>query len=372
MEQVDERSVPTLDVVDDGARIAEEVRRIYLSGAWVGPIGTAALTTIVATVLWDRISRPALAVWAAVLGVAVVVLFALPWSRRLRRWESPTGIPRLAYPAHLLIGVAYGALFWLDPAMTDVAELTWIGLMAMCALSAGVTSGLNGLNTLGLRVVVPTWLLGSLALMIGGDWLVGSGGFLFLAIQVVDQRRTGDLWREMVTLRVDEERRSEEQRWLAEHDTMTGLLNRAGMLRELEQRPGGPTTAMFVDLDHFKQVNDQYGHAAGDQVLVEVARRLVAQVRDTDAVARLGGDEFFIAFGDPLAPDRLHRVGRQILDAVHEPIVTSEGVAEVSVSIGAATTESEPGDPAPLMAHADHALLMAKRRGRNCVEIDIG
>lgn len=367
-----EGAVAPIDPIDRGdhhrARLQIEVRRIYRTSAWVGPIGAGALTIVAVGLLRGDLPAGRLLAWAGFVAVGVGGQAMSVVSPSIRGWEASSGLPRTTYVAHGVIGVAYGLLPWLDADMVDRSDLRWLALMLMFAMSAGVASGLNGLDVLGLCVLAPMWTIGPLALFLHGEWLVAVGGLLFLAIQIVDQRRSGVLWRELIALRLEQERRTEQQRWIAQHDDLTGLLNRAGVMAALAQTRGRSAAAMYVDLDHFKAVNDRMGHPAGDEVLVEVARRLRETVRDDDVVGRLGGDEFFIVFHRPLTSDRIDALGSQIIESIEVPIETASGRAEVSASVGAATIDGRVESGDQLMAHADHALLRAKRRGRNRVE----
>jgi diguanylate cyclase (GGDEF)-like protein len=123
---------------------------------------------------------------------------------------------------------------------------------------------------------------------------------------------------------------------------------------------------LFVDLDHFKPVNDDLGHPAGDQVLVEVADRLVHVLRPGDLVARIGGDEFAVLCERLADPDDIVPVADRLLGAVSRPIVLQPDTGErvhVGVSIG--VTDLAPGEPADTaLARADVALREAKGAGR--------
>lgn len=151
------------------------------------------------------------------------------------------------------------------------------------------------------------------------------------------------------------------------HDTLTGLPNRALLSDRLEQalaratREHTPVSVLFLDLDHFKTINDGAGHSVGDLVLVEVARRLAAAVRPSDTVARLGGDEFAVICegGDETAADQ---VATRILCALAEPVVVENRTLYVTASVGIAA--APPLDAEELLSHADAAMYDAKARGR--------
>ena len=163
--------------------------------------------------------------------------------------------------------------------------------------------------------------------------------------------------------------------YLALHDELTGLPNRALWGQRLQQslasglRTGGQVGVMYVDIDHFKAINDSHGHETGDQVLVAVARRLRSAVRPQDTVARIGGDEFVVVCPDMLDEQGLRALGERTIDVLRAPVEAGGHQIVLSASIG--ITLSEPGDtdPALLLRHADLALYSAKGRGRSRVEI---
>jgi diguanylate cyclase (GGDEF)-like protein len=154
---------------------------------------------------------------------------------------------------------------------------------------------------------------------------------------------------------------------LALHDPMTGLANRSlfddRVDHLLARRPPAQTALIMIDIDHFKDVNDSLGHGAGDELLTEVARRLVASVRPEDTVARLGGDEFCIAMSadDPRAA---HACGERITTDLQRPYTLSGKPSHVSASVGIAVQMSGEETAADLQRHADQALYMAKAAGR--------
>jgi diguanylate cyclase (GGDEF)-like protein/PAS domain S-box-containing protein len=161
---------------------------------------------------------------------------------------------------------------------------------------------------------------------------------------------------------------------LARVDTLTGLPNRLAFNEYLPnaiaraRRTGSAIALMFLDIDHFKSINDTLGHAAGDEVLSEYARRLLACVRSTDTVARLAGDEFVIVLENLSTQEAAAAVARKIVGRIHAPAFQIDGrLLEVTTSIGIAFHEATDSSVAAeeLLARADAALYGAKAAGRN-------
>ncbi|MEO0495027.1 MAG: diguanylate cyclase [Actinomycetota bacterium] len=153
-------------------------------------------------------------------------------------------------------------------------------------------------------------------------------------------------------------------RHMADHDALTGLLNRRALLARLDDFVGDgfqhEIVILFCDLDGFKTINDRIGHAAGDQALVEVARRIERCVRPGDLVGRLGGDEFVVVL-PRMDADDTDRMRISIRTALRAPMLVADEVVEVDVSIGSATTGDSP-TAARLLATADDAMYAVKRR----------
>jgi diguanylate cyclase (GGDEF)-like protein len=124
---------------------------------------------------------------------------------------------------------------------------------------------------------------------------------------------------------------------------------------------------LFLDLDRFKEVNDNMGHAAGDALLVEVARRLIGCVREEDTIARLGGDEFVVLLDGPTPERQVKAVADKIRHTLRKPYQFGARSAAITVSIGASLYPSDGQDPETLLGHADSAMYHAKQQGRDRV-----
>ena len=159
----------------------------------------------------------------------------------------------------------------------------------------------------------------------------------------------------------------------AAEDPLTGLLNRRSFhkvaSRQIKQarRQRRPLCALMVDIDRFKPINDQYGHAVGDEVLSAVARRISRGLSDQDLLSRYGGEEFAILFPDTTL-EQGNQVAERLRKSVSEsPVKTSAGALQVTVSIGVTVLDDAVDDLAHLLNRADHGMLAAKRDGRNQV-----
>ncbi len=158
--------------------------------------------------------------------------------------------------------------------------------------------------------------------------------------------------------------------WLASHDPLTGLANRALFAERLDQalaharRNESKVAVLCVDLDHFKDVNDTLGHAAGDQLLREVVRRLAANLRETDTLARLGGDEFAIVQTQAHQPHDAESLATRVIELLSAPFDLDGHQAVIGASVGIALAEGGGADKARLLQEADLALYQAKSDGR--------
>ncbi len=157
---------------------------------------------------------------------------------------------------------------------------------------------------------------------------------------------------------------------IAHYDVLTGVPNRRLLADRLRQaiahadRTGRPLAVSMLDLDGFKAVNDRYGHHVGDELLVEVARRLRGVVRAEDTVARLGGDEFVLLAGDLEGPEEGGRLAERVLRALDRPLDVHGHVLRVGASVGVTLYPADDVDGETLLRHADQMMYRAKTAGR--------
>jgi diguanylate cyclase (GGDEF)-like protein/PAS domain S-box-containing protein len=159
--------------------------------------------------------------------------------------------------------------------------------------------------------------------------------------------------------------------YLAQHDFLTELPNRMllndrlGQAMALAHRHHSLLAVLFVDVDHFKRVNDSFGHASGDQLLQSAARRMVACVRSTDTVCRFGGDEFVVLLSEVARAGDVILSGDKILNALSTPHRIEQRDLDVTVSIGISVYPDDGRDAETLLKNADAALFHAKAKGGN-------
>jgi diguanylate cyclase (GGDEF)-like protein/PAS domain S-box-containing protein len=203
------------------------------------------------------------------------------------------------------------------------------------------------------------------------------GGLLDVVVSAIwEHDGTGRAVRRLAVVEdVTEKKRLAALSHFAEHDALTGLPNRVLLQDRLERtcvhhtRYGGQFALAFLDLDHFKAINDTHGHDAGDALLKAVARRLQDSMRASDTVCRLGGDEFVLLLADLNGVAQAQAIAQKVLGHVTQPCLLGDGdeavMVDVGCSMGLAIFPQHGQDPAALLLHADQAMYTAKRSGRN-------
>ena len=161
----------------------------------------------------------------------------------------------------------------------------------------------------------------------------------------------------------------------AHHDSLTQLPNRSLCDERTSEaiaracRHQRKVGMLCVDLDEFKQINDIYGHEAGDFLLQTIAVRLIGRLRTTDTLARLGGDEFLVVLDDIRDGEDLERVAEALRTAIAEPVRFKNSMLRITASIGGAIYPADGNTPEEIKRHADHAMYRAKERGRNAFQM---
>jgi diguanylate cyclase (GGDEF)-like protein/PAS domain S-box-containing protein len=187
---------------------------------------------------------------------------------------------------------------------------------------------------------------------------------------------SGELTHHIASFTDISERKAAEERisHLAHHDALTGLFNRYSLQERLGQvvatahRHHMPVAVMFIDMDRFKLINDMLGHDVGDQLLIEIAKRLRGSVRESDIVARLGGDEFVVVLAGMEAAFDVYPVASKILQRLGEPYGIADHTLHTSPSIGVSVFPGDGDTVEQLMKNVDAAMHHAKEQGRNNIQ----
>ncbi len=248
----------------------------------------------------------------------------------------------------LAAGVATGAAVRYGRQRTnEVVHWGRVGVLGFGAILGPLTIVVAAMPPEPLEVI---WI--STAVVISSSWIVWRMMLLARFLGVT----TNQLARARQELQVQ-----------ATHDPLTGLLNRAvldDVLGDLERPDARPAALLSIDLDHFKSVNDTYGHAAGDRVLACTADRLRSVVRPSDLVLRMGGDEFLVVMERITSPEA-NKLAARIVRTVEDPIDHGDQSLRIACSVGVAMVEGDP-ESAPAagsVARADAAMYQAKRAG---------
>ncbi|MGL5735874.1 MAG: diguanylate cyclase domain-containing protein [Beijerinckiaceae bacterium] len=246
-----------------------------------------------------------------------------------------------------------------------------INLIALMALDATDIAGKKAADTLPASLVD--------GMMIGFDTGLDSSG-TFECINAAGERltveaqfypmngKTGPVMAMTIHDLTEAKRREFELATLAFTDQLTGLQNRLALTRrmlrlsdDLAEGPDARFAIFLMDLNRFKPINDTYGHAVGDKLLIEVGHRIRSAVPRNATVARLGGDEFVVVAGPRIGRDAAAVIANAIIDAVAKPVDLDIAVVDVGVSIGIAIAPTDATDPDVLMMAADRAMYQAKR-----------
>lgn len=263
----------------------------------------------------------------------VLLMLAMAWVA----WHRPHGKARVAGHILIMAGALGMALVFLWRAALMIGQADWPGPLFVPPV-----------------VQVVTYLMVFVAL------LTNTLGFVLMQMEHAIER----------------------QHELATHDPLTDALNRRALLEAMErlaglsQRQGQPLSVLMIDIDHFKRVNDSQGHAGGDAVLKEVARRLQGRLRKSDLLARFGGEEFLVLLPDT-GPEQAARVAESLRASIPASAIRLPGQAtslEVTVSIGvhSGVAGKEPGQVEKFISASDAAMYQAKSQGRNRVAVSGG
>ena len=310
---------------------------------------------------WDRWLLPALAMLTA--GAAAAMLWRPAWEGTLRVVPVVAFNAYLAFTLHLTMAFGSGQVQWYQV----MTSLYWVPLGYGCAfiflplrialaVSAATAAAVFGPMLLWWQLGrLPVWTQdsGPLLLVVA----LANAMYLVMLTAVAGLRRAQE----------ETQMRMELMHKLASTDVLTGLPNRRAMVdtlasaMALAQRSGQPVSVALIDVDHFKQINDHFGHAAGDAVLVQLSELMRTQLRGSDALARWGGEEFLLC-----APATPVSAAHELAERVRRAVAGWPFPHGSSVTISIGLTQSLAGDDLDgLLQRADRALYQAKTGGRD-------
>jgi len=296
-------------------------------------------------------------------------------------WDAPWALPLMGAPLALVMMASRSRveatedrtrLDGLLKATTDILAATTVA-----SVTAAVTSSIAPLfESQEGRIDVDGPGEGELGVALtserlGGRYLIVPARVAFVSSYTDHDRTLLETLASVTASALDKAALHEDVTEQATRDPLTGLANRRSFEAELAssvigKRATDTSGVMFLDLDGFKKINDEHGHKAGDEVLVETAKRLLESVRGGDTVARLGGDEFTVLLRGVHNKDEAVIVAERILAAMRKPMRLSTGVdVHPTPSLGIALA-SENTDPGTLLKDADAAMYEAKRAGKDC------
>lgn len=326
--------------------------------------GLAMSVPVMVGLVWPRIDEPRpLLLWAAFHAVTVVITaitFYVPF-----RVETLHRFPRTAVAAVTFsLAVASSTIFVVGRYSDDLSVVLGVAAV-MYAVAAGSAITVGPIKPLARLTLVGC--IGPLAIgaAFHGHWVLAGASAYFLGVVALPRiGSTMEWFEELTMLRDQSAKREQEAHRAAMTDSLTGLMNRQGLVEATSCRFESTVTGLFIDLDGFKKVNDRLGHLAGDELLIIVASLLQGQFRNADVVARLGGDEFFVVLTGVSRSQALE-LAERVVSAIRQPAVIGGQIAEVSASVGVACIDGHAFDLESLIHSADRALYEAKRAGRN-------
>ena len=293
-----------------------------------------------------------------------VTSFSFEKDKQTRVFETIlSSSPDLSFTFDLEGRFAYG-----NKALSDLLQLPLDKLIGKNFIDLEFQNAVELMNTIQHVIKTKEHFSGEMTCKeTSGQW----GFYEYIYAPVLSKR--GKLEAVAGTARnITERKAAEEKIWQkANYDLVTGLPNRSLFQDRLEQevtragRSDASMALLFIDLDHFKEANDQFGHEAGDTLLRLVADRLRSCVRKTDTVARLGGDEFTVILQDLIGAELVELIAEKILRELVKPFQIFNFTVHISASIGIAFSSQEANTPERLMKNADQAMYVAKHGGRN-------
>ncbi|MGB7648393.1 MAG: GGDEF domain-containing protein [Pseudomonas fluorescens] len=325
---------------------------------------------------WDRFDHTVMRTWLVVLGVTSLLRLKMfmDWFRCANSLRTPARWERRYWVTLMLSAATWGigalAVMPPDDRVSQVLVILFAVGMSVSAVSCYSAYRYMTLGSMSLVLLPSTlWLLLQPSPMQVG---VAIAVLVFSTFVVSATRKLSDALEKAFRLTRQMERAHTISTRAAQTDELTGLMNRraffehAHLLYAQCRQHRQPLSALMLDMDHFKAINDTYGHQAGDQVLRQVGGVISASFRQADVYGRLGGEEFAVLLPNTTL-ETAQGIAEQLITAIAG--LASEPVQGLTASLGVATTRSPDQDLHSLMNSADKALYRAKAMGRNQVVV---
>ena len=331
---------------------------------WPYVIGHLGATAAVVGVAWPTADHGAL-VWFALAHHISTWILAFTFFAPFRS-GTQSKIPLSTYAGTAVCNATLSSALLFDLTAAHNLDFTLTVGTTLFAGAAGsfVTLGVHStvmrvaLASLLLPYALITLFLGHIAIALGVV-------FFFCNVVIAGVWKTAIGNRQLIAMHLNESHRAARAELEAETDPLTGLMNRRGIQRLDGAALGARATALYLDVNDFKAINDTYGHTAGDEVLRVIAQRLRETVPARDVVARVGGDEFLVlSFSDD--EGSIEAIVRNVQEQMQQPIVVALGNAlHVSIAAGVAYSKAPTVEVAELLRESDRAMYRAKRATQN-------
>ncbi|RLA13943.1 MAG: signaling protein [Gammaproteobacteria bacterium] len=372
---------------DDGIALTdvrlEQVRIIYAA------IPSSLLvilinSTILSAVLWNVVDHGIISLWFLASNSLSLIRYHLyrQFRRQERQKHSTNSWYQLAIITSALSGASWGAAGIFLFTESSVVHQVFLAFV-VAGMCAGAITTLSSVRRAAWAFVALAILPVTIQFILLGT-AISNGmaimSLLFFVMLLYSTQRLNATIIETLTIRKDRELSEKTIRYQALYDELTDLPNRRHLLDSLRQEMANAErhnrigAALFIDLDRFKRINDSLGHSVGDELLLQIARRIRTRLRNEDTAARLGGDEFVVLLPEVgpdvnLASAQATKIANKIRRLFHAPFVIQGHDIHLTISVGIALFPSREVGPEDLIQYADVAMYQAKNEGRDCVRL---